>query len=56
MVSYYCTSVDGEKWDFPDLGLCELADGSRDHSILPQPRGEVLRHVVRDEEDPDPRY
>ena len=36
--------------------LCELADGSRDHSILPQPRGEALRHVVRDEEDPDPRY
>ena len=54
-ITYYCTSTDGERWEFPSLGLCELEDdGSRDHSILTTPRGEALRHVVRDEREPDP--
>jgi hypothetical protein len=59
--TYFATSVDGENWEFPSLGLCTIDGGGDDaqsHSILPQPRGEMLRHAIRDEaeEDPARRY
>jgi hypothetical protein len=54
---FYATSVDGEHWEKPNLGLYEW-DGSKDNNIACDPNagGDArLYHIIRDENDPDPQ-
>lgn len=48
----YATSVDGENWELPDLGLYEW-EGSRQNNIACAPDMPLLYHIVRDEADAD---
>ena len=53
---HYATSVDGEHWEKPSVGLYEW-NGSKDNNIICAPKSDGYRrlyHVIRDESDPDP--
>ena len=52
---HYATSHDGVRWERPSLGLYEWR-GSRDNNIADDPEKGTgsVRHVIRDERDPDP--
>jgi hypothetical protein len=52
-MTLYATSTDGEAWVYPELRLFEY-NGSWANAIAVDPAGDILYHIVRDEDEPDP--